>query len=79
MVRYTKHDKASKARRKGLVIVGHLPKGKAKQFLKKWEHLSIEEYGTYADGMVDIGYRVGVCKANEKWIQFFVSKVKEVA
>lgn len=73
MTKYIKHDKASKARRKGMVIVGQLPKGKAKQFLAKWNE--VEEYGTYLDGTVDIGYRPRPCKANEKWINFFTQKI----
>jgi hypothetical protein len=78
MVKYVKHDKGSKARRKGLVIVGRLPKGKAKAFIKKYSH-SVEEYGVLADGMVDIGYRVLPCKANEIWIPFFTQKIAEIA
>lgn len=76
MVKYVKHDKASKARRKGIIIIGQLPKGKAKQFLKEYH---VEEYGTLADGMVDIGYRPRPCKANEKWIDFYTQKIAEIA
>lgn len=75
MVKYVKHDKASKARRKNLVIVGQLPKGKAKAFIKRW--VGVEEYGTLADGMVDIGYRVIPGKANEMWIKFYTQKCLE--
>lgn len=53
--RYIKNDKAAKAMRKNLVVVGTLPKAKAKVFLKG--HTTLVEVGTTPDGLVDIGMK----------------------
>ena len=52
MAKYVEHDKASKARRKELRVIGTLPKGKAKEFMKKYGVVKV--YGTYLDGSVDV-------------------------
>lgn len=78
MTKYVKHDKASKSRRKKMVIVGHLSKAKAKQFLTKYgKGRLVEEYGTYLDGSVDIGYTPSPYRMNEKWIAYFTTKIAE--
>lgn len=51
--RYIANDKASKAKRKGLIVIGNLEKAKAKEFFRK--HTSLfKSYGTLLDGSVDV-------------------------
>ena len=53
MTKYVDNSKGDKARRRGLVVVGALPKRKAKAFVKANEGYTI--YGIYADGITEIG------------------------
>lgn len=53
MAKYIDKAKSDKARRKALVVVGNMPKRKAKAFCKK--HTNVVFYGTYSDGTVDLG------------------------
>ena len=85
MVKYVEHDKASKARRKELRVIGTLPKGKAKQFIAKYNGYGVSVYGTYLDGMVDIGITVYRSLGNRRadivarWYQLWENRVKEMA
>ena len=73
MRKYIENDKASKARRKGKVVVGTTTKAKAKELVGRYSRLSI--YGTYLDGMVDVGYKLGFSSMDDKWINFYKGKV----
>ena len=57
MVKYVEHDKASKARRKDMVVIGTTTKEKAKAIVKKYPY-RLAIYGTYLDGRVDVGLKV---------------------
>ena len=55
MRKYVDHSKADKARRKGLIVIGTMPKAKAKAFVKRENRVEI--YGEYPGNICDIGFR----------------------
>lgn len=57
MVKYVEHDKASKARRKDMVVIGTTTKAKAKEIVKQYPY-RLAIYGTYLDGRVDVGLKI---------------------
>lgn len=57
MTKYIEHDKASKARRKDMVVIGTTTKEKAKAIVKQYPY-RLAIYGTYLDGRVDVGLKI---------------------
>ena len=57
MTKYIEHDKASKARRKYMVVIGTTTKAKAKEIVRQYPY-RLAIYGTYLDGRVDVGLKV---------------------
>lgn len=76
MTKYIEHDKASKARRKDMVVVGTTTKEKAKAIVKQYPY-RLAIYGTYLDGRVDVGLKVPkyALYSIERIIEIFKTKV----
>ena len=75
MKKYVDNNKASNARRRYMVVVGTLPKAKAKAFIKANPSFGI--YGINLDTTVDIGVHVhmGSEQFAEKWYEWCRNKV----
>ena len=79
MVKYVEHDKASKARRKNLRVIGTLSKAKAKEFIRN--HGVVQVYGTYLDGTVDVAVPLhrSQSKFTQRYYEYWEKRVKDVA
>ena len=71
MRKYVDNSKADKARRRGLVVVGKVASKRiAKAICKK--HYGLEIYGTYLDGVTEIGVSA---EKNERYLPFYADLV----